>query len=45
MTVAEFVAEDWIDRLALALQGMAEAQEPYLCGNIGNRIRVCMSCP
>ena len=23
MTVAEFVAEDWIDRLALALQGLA----------------------
>ena len=30
MTVVEFVAKDWIDRLALALQPLAAAQEPYL---------------
>ena len=30
MTMAEFAAGDWIDRLARALPGLAEAQEPYL---------------
>lgn len=30
MTLAEFTAGDWIDRLARALPGLAEAQEPYL---------------
>ena len=30
MTMAEFAAGDWIDRLARALSGLAEAQEPYL---------------
>lgn len=30
MTIAEFAAGDWIDRLARALPGLAEAQEPYL---------------
>ena len=30
MTMAEFAAGDWIDRLAQALPGLAEAQEPYL---------------
>ena len=28
--MAEFAAGDWIDRLARALRGLAEAQEPYL---------------
>ena len=30
MTMAEFEAGDWIDRLARALPGLAEVQEPYL---------------
>ena len=30
MTMAEFTAGGWIDRLARALPGLAEAQEPYL---------------
>ena len=30
MTSGEFVAEDWIDRLAPALARLAEAQEPFL---------------
>ncbi len=30
MTIAEFAAGDWIDRLAQALPGLAEAQKPYL---------------
>ena len=30
MTIAEFAAGDWTDRLAQALPGLAEAQEPYL---------------
>ena len=30
MTMTEFAAGDWIDRLARALPGLAEAQEPYL---------------
>ena len=30
MTAGEFSAEEWIDRLARALPGLAEAQEPYL---------------
>ena len=30
MTRAEFAAGDWIDRLAQALPGLAEVQEPYL---------------
>ena len=30
MTMAEFVAGDWIDRLAGTLPGLAEVQEPYL---------------
>ena len=30
MTAGEFSADEWIDRLARALPGLAEAQEPYL---------------
>ena len=30
MTMAEFAAGDWIDRLAQVLPGLAEVQEPYL---------------
>ena len=30
MTIEEFEAGDWIDRLARALPGLAEVQEPYL---------------
>ena len=30
MTMAEFAVGDWLDRLAGALHGLAEAQEPYL---------------
>ena len=30
MTMTEFAAGDWIDRLARALPGLAEAQKPYL---------------
>ena len=30
MTAGEFSAEEWIDSLARALPGLAEAQEPYL---------------
>ena len=30
MTIEEFEAGDWIDRLAQALPGLAEVQEPYL---------------
>ena len=33
MMAAAFAAEDWIDRLAGALPGLAEAQEPYLPGH------------
>ena len=32
MTLGEFSAADWIDRLARALDGLAEAQKPYLPG-------------
>ena len=30
MTAEEFPAGDWIDRLAGALPGLAEAQKPHL---------------
>lgn len=30
MSGASFVAEDWVGRLALALSGLAEAQQPFL---------------
>ena len=30
MTTGEFSADEWIDRLAQALPGLAEAQKPYL---------------
>ena len=30
MTAGVFSADEWIDRLARALPGLAEAQEPYL---------------
>ena len=29
MTAGEFSADEWIDRLARALPGLAQAQEPY----------------
>ena len=30
MTTAEFAADEWLDRLAQALPGLAATQEPYL---------------
>ena len=40
MTAAEFVAGDWIDRLALALRSLAEAQESYLSEYYGQSRRL-----
>ena len=30
MSEGKFVAEDWVDRLAQALSGLAQAQQPFL---------------